>query len=163
MENQIKSFICEDCEQKLVEVGISQLYEVAWQYQPKTHQFDCTYADISDRKEGDFICNHCGEHIDPSIMELIPVQSVEFVNASEQPTMEAIQEDLTCESCETSYLETGVSQLWDVDWKWSESEQRFIFDQAYASELDDYAICCNGCGHEIEEDLPLAEVQVKGV
>lgn len=163
MENQVKSFICEDCEQKLVEVGISQLYEVVWHYQPKTHQFECTYADISDRKEGDFICNHCGEHLDSSIMDLIPVQDVEFMSVSDETTDKVIPDELTCESCNESYLETGVSQLWDVDWKWSESEQRFIFDQAYASELDDYAICCNGCGHEIEEDLPLAEVQVKGV
>lgn len=163
MENQIKSFICEGCEQKLVEAGISQLYEVAWQYEPQTKQFNCTYAEISDRKEGDFVCNHCGEQIDPSIMEAIPVQDVEFVNASEQPKAETMEEELTCDACEDPYIQDGVSQLWDVDWKWSETEQRFVFDQAYASELDDYAICCNGCGHEIEDELPLATVQVKGL
>lgn len=163
MTVNVKNLVCENCEERLVEVGISQLYDMIWKQHPKTKFFNFYFADISDRKEGAMVCNNCGEEIGEEILELFEIQETsEIDHCGYSSEIEPDQELTQCEYCEASFAEAGVFQLWDVDWKWSEAEQRFVFSQAYASELDDYAICCNECGHEIEADLNLQEVEVVG-
>ena len=166
MTVDVKNLVCENCEERLVEVGISQLYDMIWKQHPKTKFFNSYFADISDRKEGAMVCNNCGEEIGEEILELFSIQDPkddsegEYSMSLSDDELESIPTE--CEHCGDSFADVGVFQLWDVDWMWNKKEQRFTFHQAYASELDDYSICCNGCGREIEEELPLELVKMRG-
>lgn len=166
MTVDVKNLVCENCEERLVEVGISQLYDMIWKQHPKTKRFNFYYAEVSERKDGSMICINCGEEVDEGILELFSIQDPkgdsegEYSMSLSDDELESIPTE--CEHCGDSFADVGVFQLWDVDWMWNKKEQRFTFHQAYASELDDYSICCNGCGREIEEELPLELVKMRG-
>lgn len=167
MTVEAKNIVCEECELRLVEAGVYQLYDMVWKQHPKTKYFNFSHAELSERKDQMMACNNCGEEIDEDIEELFDVQQTtedgqgKYSMSLTDDELEMVQTE--CERCGESFADVGVFQLWDVNWMWNEKKQRFVFDSAYASELDEYAICCNNCGCPVGEDLPLEMVEVEAL
>lgn len=165
MTVDMKRIVCEECGSTIAEAGVYLLYDMIWKQHPQTNLFNFYYADLSERQNHALSCNQCGREVPDHLQDLLDdLQTVEL--AQGEYSIRLMDEELealpkNCEECGTSFADGGVYQLWDVIWAWNENEQRFVFKNAYASELEEYAVCCNQCGCPIEEDLPLEIVKTE--